>query len=65
MFHVIGKITKRILSGEIDQSAVFPPKTYRGTPPPDPKTIKAARGQGMGKGATRKRSGPGASTDDF
>lgn len=64
MFHVLGKITKRIISGEIAHDAVFPAKTNRGTPPPSPQAVRNAKGQGLGKGATRKRSGPGARTSE-
>lgn len=32
-----------------------------GEAPPSPATVRAAKGRGLGKGATRQRSGEGAS----
>jgi hypothetical protein len=64
MMNLIGRITARILSGEIPTDAVFPAKRP-GAAPPTTAAIKSAKGQGLGKGATRKRSGPGArATED-
>lgn len=56
MFHALGKITKRILSGEISHDAVMK-QTTRAEAPPKTSSIRSAKGQGVGKGATRKRNG--------
>lgn len=63
MTSLLGKITARILRGEIPQDAVFPAKRP-GSPPPSDAAVKGAKGQGLGNGATRKRSGPGARTSE-
>jgi hypothetical protein len=56
---LFGKITNRIIGGEIPHDAVFPAKRP-GAAPPTSAAIRAAEGHGLGRGATRKRSGPGA-----
>jgi hypothetical protein len=61
--HIVGKITERILKGLIPKESVFPAKRP-GTEPPTTKAIRNAKGQGLGNGATRKRSGPGARTTE-
>jgi hypothetical protein len=54
MMHILGKITKRILSGEIPADSIHP---TRSQPQPKPSSVRGAKGQGLGKGATRKRNG--------
>lgn len=56
MFHVIGKITARILSGEIAHDDVMK-KTTREEAPPKASSVRHGKGFGLGKGATRKRNG--------
>lgn len=63
MPNLIGRITARILKGEISPDAVFPAKRP-GAAPPTTAAIKGGKGSGLGKGATRKRSGPGARTTE-
>ena len=50
MFHVLGKITKRILSGAIPADSLNPPRTQ---PVPSPKAVKGGSGRALGKGAKR------------
>lgn len=54
MFRILGKITRRIVSGEIPKDSLNP---ERNQPAPKPSSVKGAKGQGLGKGATRKRNG--------
>jgi hypothetical protein len=62
-FHILGKITKRILSGEIPPDSLSS-KRLPVDNTPSSKAVRRARGQGLGNGATRKRSGPGATTGE-
>ena len=50
-----GKITDRILRGLIPHSTVMPPP--RPAEQPSASAIKRAKGQGLGKGATKARGG--------
>lgn len=54
MFNLIGKITQRILSGEIPADSVNPPRSQ---PAPSSSAIRGAKGQGLGRGATTGRDG--------
>jgi hypothetical protein len=55
MFSILGKITKRIKSGEIPPAAVDYKR--QGDPPPSSQTVRDAGGHGLGKGAHRRRNG--------
>lgn len=52
---LVGRITRRILSGNIPRDAVFPGP--RAQEVPTPQAVRRAKGQGLGKGATRARGG--------
>lgn len=54
MFSILGKITQRIVSGEIPADSINPPRTQ---PAPSAKAVRGGKGQGLGKGATRGRDG--------
>lgn len=60
MFNLSGKISdalrKGLKSGKIKQDEVFLPKRT-GDDTPSTKAIRSAKGQGLGQGATRRRSG--------
>jgi hypothetical protein len=59
---LIGKITRRILSGDIPRDAVRP--TTRQETPPKPSSIRGAHGRSLGKGATRGRNGGAGGAND-
>ncbi len=62
-FSILGKITKRILSGEIPNDYVMK-KTTRREAPPKSSSIRHGSGHGLGKGAHRKRNGGSGGAND-
>jgi hypothetical protein len=60
MVELSGAISDRIRRGEIDADPLAPRTIVDDSPSPD--SLKYGGGHGLGEGATRKRSGPGAQT---
>lgn len=54
MFRILGKITQRIVNGDIPADSINPPRSQ---PAPKPSAVRGAKGQGLGQGATRGRDG--------
>jgi hypothetical protein len=60
MVELSGAISDRIRRGEIDADPLAARTIVDDSPSPD--ILRHGGGQGLGEGATRKRSGPGAQT---
>lgn len=52
-----GKISDRIRSGELDKDVDIRVKGSVGEVPPEADSVRYGSGQGLGGGATRRRSG--------
>ncbi len=63
MFHIVGTITARILSGEIQHDHVMK-KTTRAEAPPMAETIRYGGGSSLGSGAERRRNGGAGQAND-
>lgn len=50
MFRILGKITRRIVSGEIPADSINPPRSQ---PAPNPDSLRHARGFSLGAGPER------------
>jgi len=58
MFSLSGKISDFIRGGKLPKDVhVTGSMRGHGETPPSPKSIRSARGQGLGKGAQRRRNG--------
>lgn len=62
MVELSGIISDRIRRGEIDADPLAKRTPVDESPSPD--SLRYGEGHGLGQGATRKRSGPGAQTHD-
>lgn len=60
MVELSGAISDRLRRGEIDADLLAPRTIVDDSPSPD--SLRHGGGHGLGEGATRKRSGPGAQT---
>jgi hypothetical protein len=56
------KIRAMLKSGDLPSTAINPPRAA--ADPPKTSSIRHGEGHGLGKGATRRRSGPGAKTGE-